>query len=99
MDVNTIVTSIVTLTGGGLFALVAKLVSDRRTAKISDQEALNTRLAQENIRASERADEAERRADKADDEARGYRRERDMAEDRAARYRRRLIELTGEAPE
>lgn len=99
MDVNTIVTSIVTLTGGGLFALLAQVMSGRRTAKIADQEALNNRLAQENIRASERADEAERRADAADEEARGYRRERDAAEDMAARYKRRIIELTGEAPE
>lgn len=99
MDVNTIVTLIVGTTGGGLFALLTRLFSDRRTAKISDQEALNARLSEENIRASKRADDAERRADAADEEARGYRRERDAAEDMAARYRRQLIQLTGEAPE
>lgn len=82
------------LGAGGATAIGSAISGFRllRKGKLDDEETLIKRLDASNKEQSERAREAEKRADNEADEATKLRRERDQALEYAARLRRQLID-------
>lgn len=88
-------TVIVALFGAGAGGAVSGLISLIRTfrqGKVDNEETLIRRLDEDNKRQAIRAQAAEDRADEAEKEAEGYRRERNKALDEVARLKRVLIQ-------
>lgn len=91
MDLSTVIVALFGAGAGGAVSGLISLVRTWRQGKVDNEETLIRRLDEDNKRQATRAQAAEARADEAEKEAQGYRKERDKAWDEVARLKRVLI--------
>lgn len=98
VDINTLVVLLFGAGGAGAIAGVVNVIKTVRSGKIENEETLIRRLDADNKKQQEQREAAERRAEEAEAEAEGYRKQRNKAEEALARLRWHYITKTGEQP-
>lgn len=99
MDLNVLFTLLFGAGGAGAVAGILNVIKLMKQGKIESEETLIKRLDVDNKKQQERAEAAEKRADEAETEAEGYRKQRNAAREEVARLRWFLIGNGLEPPE
>lgn len=98
LDINLLVTLLFGAGGAGAVAGFINVIKTIRGGKIESEETLIRRMDSDNKKQQELRVEAEKRADEAEKEAEGYRKQRNQAQEELARLRWHYIQRTGEQP-
>lgn len=98
LDINVLVTLLFGAGAGGAVAGIVNVIKTLRSGKIESEETLIRRLDADNKKQQELRVDAEKRADEAEKEAEGYRKQRNQAQEQLARLRWHYIQQTGEQP-
>lgn len=97
-DLNTMISLLFIAGGGGAVAGILNVVKTFRSGKIENEETLIRRLDSDNKKQKELREIAEARAEQAESEAEGYRKQRNEARESLALLRFHVMEKYGEQP-